>query len=315
MQENLVSVIIPVYNVENYIRESIKSIQNQTYKNLEIIVIDDGSTDNTFKILQELAKNDNRIKLYYNEKNLRIVNTLNRALNLANGTYIARMDGDDISALDRIEKKVKFLEENKEFALIGCSVIAIDTEGNKIGQTVYYSDQNMLFKSLKYATPVSHIWVARKSLYEKLNGYREIPGAEDYDFLLRMITSGYKFTNLEDFFGYFVRIARNGNTASCIGLDTVKLHSYVYRLYTERLKFGKDRFSTEDLKKYLKTNILFHKLHALSNKYLYKALKCRSEHKYLKMLFNLFISVISPYQVKYLFNRFMYRYIIWRNKK
>ena len=103
MQNKLVSVIIPVYNVEKYVKEAIQSIQNQTYINLEIIVIDDGSSDKTYTIVEELARNDERIKLYKNEKNLKIVKTLNRALSLANGENIARMDGDDISALDRIE--------------------------------------------------------------------------------------------------------------------------------------------------------------------------------------------------------------------
>ena len=126
MSNSLVSVIIPVYNVEKYVKEAIKSIQNQTYENLEIIVIYDGSIDDTYNIVEKLAKEDNRIKLYKNEKNLKIVKTLNRALSLANGEYISRMDGDDISAPDRIEKKVKFLEENKEFDLVGCQVEVVN---------------------------------------------------------------------------------------------------------------------------------------------------------------------------------------------
>jgi len=144
-----VSVIIPVYNVEQFVLEAIQSIQNQTYKNLEIIVIDDGSVDDTYKIVEKLAKDDNRIKLYRNEKNLKIVKTLNRALTIAKGEYIARMDGDDISAPDRIEKKVKFLELNNDYDLVGCSMVAIDIEGNKIGQTIHYSNQKVLQKNIK----------------------------------------------------------------------------------------------------------------------------------------------------------------------
>ena len=76
MQNKLVSVIIPIYNVEKYVKEAIQSIQNQTYKNIEIIVIDDGSKDDTYKIVEELAKGDNRIKLYRNDTNLQIVKTV-----------------------------------------------------------------------------------------------------------------------------------------------------------------------------------------------------------------------------------------------
>jgi glycosyltransferase involved in cell wall biosynthesis len=310
VQNKLVSVIIPVYDVEDYVQEAIESIQNQTYKNLEIIIIDDGSTDNTSKIVEEVAKDDNRIIFYKNEKNLKIVKTLNRALSLANGEYIARMDGDDISALDRIEKKVNFLEENKEFDLVGCSMKAIDTNGKEIGQTIHFSDQNLLLESLKYVTPVSHIWVARKSLYDKLNGYRYISGVEDYDFLLRMTSAGFQYTNLEEFFAYFVRLGREGNTVSNFGIKQRKMHSYAFKLYEERIKYTKDSFSEESLKQYIKTNNILEKIHSFSSKSLYKAIKSKGKKKYFKMIGYLLISLISPYQIIYLINRIKYRNII-----
>ena len=315
MENKLVSVIIPVYNVEKYVKEAIGSIQNQTYKNLEIIVIDDGSVDNTYKIVETLAKDDNRIKLYRNEKNLKIVKTLNRALSLANGEYIGRMDGDDISDIERIEKKVNFLEKNKEFDLVGCSIKAIDTNGNIIGQTIYFSNQNFLRESLKYVTPVAHIWVARKSLYEKLGGYREIAGAEDYDFLLRMESMGFKYTNLEDYFGYFVRLGREGNTISRLGVRQRKMHSYVYKLYIERIKSGKDSFNEKDLNEYIKTNYLLEKLHFFSAKSLYKAIDSKGKREYLKMFIYLLGSLVSPYQIGYLVDRLKYRNIIRKYKK
>lgn len=315
MKNKLVSVIIPVYNVENYVKEAMQSIQNQTYKNLEIIVIDDGSKDNTYKVVEYLAKDDDRIKLYKNEENLKIVKTLNRALSLANGEYIARMDGDDISALNRIEKKVKFLEENKEYDLVGCSMKAIDTDGNNIGQTVHFSNQNLLLDSLKYVTPVSHIWVARKNLYDKLNGYREIPGVEDYDFLLRMTTIGFKYTNLEEYFGYFVRLGRLGNTISSFGIRQRKMHSYVYKLYEDRLKNQKDSFSNDNLKSYTRTNNFLEKIHSFSSRSLYKAIESKGKKKYFNMIVNLIASLVSPYQISYLIDRLKYRNIIRKYKK
>lgn len=315
MQNKLVSVIIPIYNVEKYVKKAIESIQNQTYKNLEIIVIDDGSVDDTYKMVEKLAKDDNRIKLYKNQKNLKIVKTLNRALSLSSGEYIARMDGDDISALDRIEKKVRFLEENKEFDLVGCSMKAIDIEGNNIGQTIHFSNQNLLLKNLKYITPVSHIWVARKSLYAKLKGYREISGVEDFDFLLRMTTSGFKYTNLEDYFGYFVRLGRIGNTISSFGIRQRKMHSYVFKLYEERVKNNQDSFSEENLKKYIKTSDILEKIHSFTSKSLYKAIESKGNKQYLKMFIFLLGSLISPYQISYLIGRMKYRNIIRKYKK
>ena len=315
MCNKLVSVIIPVYNVEKFVKEAILSIQKQTYNNLEIIIIDDGSSDNTYNIVDELAKNDDRIKLYKNEQNLKIVKTLNHALSLAKGEYIARMDGDDISAPDRIEKKVKFLEENKDFDLVGCSMKAIDIDGKEIGQTIHFSNQNLLLESLKYVTPVSHIWVARKSLYNKLKGYREISGVEDYDFLLRMTSLGLKYANLEDYFGYFVRLGREGNTISSFGIRQRKMHSYVYQLYKERLKDKQDTFSKKNLTEYIKTSDFLEKIHSFSSKSLYKAIESKGEKRYFKMFMYLFFSLVSPYQINYLIDRFKYRNIIRRYKK
>jgi len=315
LQNELVSVIIPVYNVEKYVKEAIESIQNQTYKNIEIIVIDDGSVDNTSKIVEKLAKDDNRLKLYKNQKNLKIVKTLNLALSLSNGEYIARMDGDDISAPDRIEKKIKFLKENQEFDLVGCSMKAIDIDGNQIGETVHYSNQNLLVESLKFVTPVSHIWVARKSLYDKLNGYREISGVEDYDFLLRMTSAGFKYINLEDYFGYFVRLGREGNSISTFGIRQRKMKSYAFRLYKERLKNLKDSFSEENLKDFIETNEFLEKIQSFSSKCLYKTIEAKGKKKYLKMLVYLLASLVSPNQVIYLIHRLKYIFILRKYKK
>lgn len=108
----LVTVFIPVFNAENYILESLKSILDQTYKNLEILIIDDGSTDNTVKIINSL--NDSRIRLLRNSENKGIPYTRNRGLRQANGKYLAIMDADDISYPDRIKKQVEFMEKNPE---------------------------------------------------------------------------------------------------------------------------------------------------------------------------------------------------------
>src|SRR5690606_37410621 len=119
---DLVSVIIPVYNVQKYVTQAIQSILDQTYKNLEIIVIDDCSTDSTYERVLCLQEKDNRLKVYKNEKNIKIAATLNKGISLSHGQFIARMDGDDISKLDRIEKKVKFLKKNRHISLVGCSL-------------------------------------------------------------------------------------------------------------------------------------------------------------------------------------------------
>ena len=114
MYEKLVSVIIPCYNAEKYLRESVESIINQSYPNLEIICIDDCSTDSTLAILEELASRDARVKVLHNSRNMKIASSLNRGLEYSTGEYIARMDADDIALPKRIEKQVDYLEKNKE---------------------------------------------------------------------------------------------------------------------------------------------------------------------------------------------------------
>lgn len=106
----LVSVIVCAYNAEQYIDESISSIINQSYENLEIIVINDGSTDLTLSHLEKISKLDKRIKIISNKYNLGFINSLNIGLGCFSGKYIARMDADDIAKPSWIEKIVTYLE-------------------------------------------------------------------------------------------------------------------------------------------------------------------------------------------------------------
>ncbi|WP_163527373.1 glycosyltransferase family 2 protein [Halobacillus ihumii] len=121
MFEPLVSIIMPVYNSEEYLDESIKSILNQTYKNFELILINDGSTDESINIINKFK--DDRIMVYNNDGNKGLIKTLNIGLELSKGTYIARMDADDISTKLRIEKQVNFLKENLDISIVASNAI------------------------------------------------------------------------------------------------------------------------------------------------------------------------------------------------
>lgn len=117
MESPLVTVFIPVFNCEMYIKESLESILNQTYKNLEILIVDDGSTDNTINIINQYK--DDRIKIIKNKKNMGIPYTRNVGLKSAKGKYLAIMDADDISLDSRIMKQVQFLEEHEDIDVVG----------------------------------------------------------------------------------------------------------------------------------------------------------------------------------------------------
>ncbi|NDV95995.1 glycosyltransferase family 2 protein [Dysgonomonas sp. 521] len=124
----LVSVLIPCYNVERYVEEAVNSIRNQTYPNLEIIAINDCSTDRTGELLEKLASADSRMKIVTNEENLKLIKTLNKGIALCNGDYIARMDADDISLPTRIEKEVDFLEKHPDHDIVSTQFYAFRSE-------------------------------------------------------------------------------------------------------------------------------------------------------------------------------------------
>ena len=149
-----VTVLMPVYNGEIYLAEAIESILNQTFADFEFLIIDDGSTDNTWGILS--SYNDNRIRLTRNPKNVGLIESLNNALTLAIGHYIARIDADDISLPKRLEKQKEFLDKNLEIALVGSWVEIIDRQGKRIGYQKFLWDDSLIRWQLLFKTTFAH---------------------------------------------------------------------------------------------------------------------------------------------------------------
>ena len=120
----LVSIILPAYNCEKFIRKTIHSLINQTYSNFELLVINDGSTDATTSIIQSFK--DTRIQLIQNEKNKGLIYTLNKGIELSKGKYIARIDADDICLPERLQKQVNWLEKNTQIAIVATQILLIE---------------------------------------------------------------------------------------------------------------------------------------------------------------------------------------------
>ena len=195
-----ISVIMGIYNCEATLAEAIDSILNQTYTNWELIMCDDGSTDGTLKVAQEYQeKYPDKIKIIRNEKNSGLNKTLNHCLKYADGDYIARMDGDDISLPARFEKEAKFLDENPEYAIVSAPMIYFDENGDwGQGKAVEYPDK-MTFVA---GTPFCHApCMVRAEAYKAANGYSENEKtlrAEDYDLWFRLYSMGYKGCNIQE---------------------------------------------------------------------------------------------------------------------
>lgn len=151
---NLVSVILPVYNCERFIGLAIESILNQTYSNIELIVVDDGSTDNSLKIINSYSYDPRLVVVSRENKGL--VYSLNEAIGVASGKYIARMDADDISLPDRVEKQVDFLVKNQDVAIVGSRTILIDEDGIEIGKCKRPLSNSSVRSYFYYGSPLAH---------------------------------------------------------------------------------------------------------------------------------------------------------------
>jgi len=195
MNNPKISVVMPMYNSEKYLNESIKSILNQTFKDFELIIIDDGSTDNSIKIVE--SYNDKRIKLFQNEKNLGTVKTRNIGLEKSKGKYIAVMDSDDVSFSERFEKQFNYLEFNSHIFLVGSSAIFIDDNGMEIKKFRKYDNYKILGWRLQKSCGIVHSSVMFQNIGEKYN--EGFYSAHDYDFYLKMLSKGKYLTNLTNF--------------------------------------------------------------------------------------------------------------------
>lgn len=169
MAKPLVSVLIPCYNVEKYVIESVTSILDQTYTDIEIIAINDCSTDSTKEKLEYLADKDSRIKVFNNDVNLKLINTLNKGIELCSGKYIARMDADDISLPTRIEKQVEFLENNHDYSIVSTMFYTFRSGSNKKDLYLNPTEYEDLQAFILFKSGICHPAVMiRKTLFTEL---------------------------------------------------------------------------------------------------------------------------------------------------
>jgi len=191
-----VSVVMPAYNSEKYIKEAVESVLLQTFTDFEFIIINDGSTDKTDSIIKEFS--DERIK-YFPRAHSGLINSLNFGLENSQGEFIARFDSDDICMPRRIEKQVAFFEKNAQHVLVGTHAIKIDENGKEFGEFVYPPTSWKEIK--KYSllhNPFIHPSVMfRKSILNKVTGYKHFKNAEDYELWTRIIYK-YPCSNLPE---------------------------------------------------------------------------------------------------------------------
>ncbi|MFL0163636.1 glycosyltransferase family 2 protein [Candidatus Clostridium helianthi] len=306
MCNKLVSVVMCCYNEEiQWVKKSIESLINQEYKNLEIIIVNDNPDNlDIISLLTRYLKIDRRIKVLFNNKNIGLVKSLNKALLECNGEYIARMDADDVSKLNRIKKQVEFMEKNNEVGLVMSYANFIDEFDNKIGEqrnTPIKFEQ--IKKILMYKNVAVHpTWLFRKSILSKLKRYNECMYVEDYEFLCRAIINGIILETLPEFLlDYRVRktsICNSNRLFQQINFQTIN------KSYIAALK-GKpycilENFDSNNLKnlKYLK----------FTQDNIYRGKVLINEKKYIKGSILIFFNVIgNRYKINQLINEIKYR--------
>ncbi len=195
MTKDKVTVLMSVYNSQNTVSIALESLVNQTYKNIEILVIDDGSEDETLKICLEYAKNFKNISVQENKNNIGLTKSLNLLIDLSNGNLLARQDADDISDLKRIEKQVDFLNKNNLDAVT--SRAKIINQDRIIPRFSYYLPKKLV---IRYKNPFIHgSLMIKKASIQKLGGYNDkFYYSQDYKLMWDLIKTGGKIAIMKE---------------------------------------------------------------------------------------------------------------------
>ncbi|KKK38894.1 glycosyl transferase family 2 [Mesobacillus campisalis] len=249
----LVSIIMPAFNCENYIGESINSVIGQTYQNWELIVIDDDSRDNTVNVLESISSEDNRIRFYKNVQNLGVSETRNRAISIAEGQWIAFLDSDDIWENNKLEIQMDYVRKlNAEFVFTGSRFI---NEEGKYFKGIFEVPDVVSYERLR-----KHNVISCSSVLLKKDFFKEIKMEndsmhEDYAVWLRVLRTGVLAYGVNEPLLIY-RISRNSKSGNKI--KTIQMTYKVFR-YIGVNPLGSIYFMVNHLigsiKKYKKINL------------------------------------------------------------
>jgi glycosyltransferase involved in cell wall biosynthesis len=225
-----VSIVLPVYNAERFLLEAVSSLLNQTHNNIEIICIDDASTDGSYELLKNI--DDPRFKLFKNDLNKGVIFTRTKAYSLCTGDFVANMDADDISSPTRLFTQLKFFLDNPKIDVVGTFVKTIDEEGKYIGEWTPPKEHNLICASLLFESAMANPTIMFRVKVLEKQGYHDpkCVSVEDYEMLTRLALRGYKFANIDQYLLNY-RIVSNGMTGTYEGKIDIRdaVHKTVYK--------------------------------------------------------------------------------------
>lgn len=303
MKSPTVSVVIPVFNAERYLDQAIESISTQTLKDIEILLIDDRSTDGSVEICKRHARNDSRIQTISRNENGGIAKALNDGLRVARGQFIARMDADDIAMPSRLQDQLAYMSLSTDVGVCGTAYEVIDEHGNTISRKVPVTDAARVVAMLRFCSPIAHpTWMMRREVVSMLGGYRDLAPAEDYDFLMRVVGAGWKVNNIRSL-GLKYRVS-SSSTSSRGALRQRLAFNYVRQLHAQGRKFDRHEYV-----RMLESRRSFEKVHQLSETWMNKAVRLKHTGKAYFIFLALCAVLISPYQMQFVFRSFCARWI------
>lgn len=205
----LLTVYMPVFNAAKFLDQSISSILDQTFSHFEFIIVDDASTDNSWKIIKSYAKKDKRIIAIKNKINLGVSLTSNIAISQAKGKFIARTDADDISTPDRLQKQLNYLKKHPQTIIVGGQCNIIDEDNHLIGLKKFPTQSSQIEKMIFWASPIQQgfVMINRSLLPKNFSWYSPSKlTAEEIDLYFQLLKYG-QFANLPDNLYYYRQVS------------------------------------------------------------------------------------------------------------
>jgi len=243
----LVSILMPVYNAAPYVAEAIDSIRKQTLRNWELLIVDDASTDGSWKIITEIAKLDKRIKLFRNRTNQGLVKSLNKMIPRTRGIFVARMDADDISLPKRLQKQVTYLRRHPDIVACGGQELIIDEKGVNIAYKYFPTDPESCYRMItNFMVIQPPLLMAWGNLFRKLRYENHIFKNDDISMHFKLLRHG-GFGNVDEILFKYRKRAdsithRNPKRvfylALAVRINAMRYHGYRPKLQNTLLLFA-----------------------------------------------------------------------------
>jgi glycosyltransferase involved in cell wall biosynthesis len=252
MKKPKVSVIMAAYNMEKYLAEAIESMLSQTFKDFELIIVNDKSTDSTHNIISRYAEKDSRIKAIDNKDNIGFTRSLNVGLKVAKGKYAAILDADDASLPDRLKTEFEYMEKHKKVFLVGGSINYMDGDSKLLNKDVPISGFERIKERLKERNCFWHSTIMFRNT-GKITYREKFKYSQDYDLYTRIITMGKIIENLP----HVLTNYRIHGTSTSYARRTIQsmFVSKISEFYKQRLETGKDDYDNFDPKSILSYNV------------------------------------------------------------